>query len=63
MINFAGVTEQNGVLVALDQEKAYNKILHDYLWRTLEKYNVHKNFTRCHTSKLVSQYWAGICAI
>src|ERR1700677_4079607 len=46
MVNYAEVTEENGLLVALDQEKAYDKIVHDYLWRTLEKYNVHENFTR-----------------
>jgi hypothetical protein len=44
MINYAEVTEQNGLIMALDQEKAYNKITHDYLWRTLEKYNIHENF-------------------
>jgi hypothetical protein len=30
--------------VALDQEKAYNKISHEYLWRTLEKYNLPQGF-------------------
>jgi hypothetical protein len=44
MINYAEVTEKDGLIVALDQEKAYDKITHDYLWRSLEKYNVHKNF-------------------
>ena len=28
--------EKNGLLIALDQEKAYNKICHDYLDKTLE---------------------------
>ena len=46
MINYAEVTEKNGFIVALDQEKAYDKITHDYLWRTLEKYNLHGNFIR-----------------
>ena len=35
MIDYAEVSEQNGVIVALDQEKAYDKIAHDYLWKVL----------------------------
>ncbi|OBZ72436.1 Transposon TX1 uncharacterized protein [Grifola frondosa] len=35
MIDYAEATEENGVIVALDQEKAYDKIGHDYLWKTL----------------------------
>lgn len=31
MINYAEATEENGVIVALDQEKAYDRISHDYL--------------------------------
>jgi len=31
MIDYAEVSEQNGVIVALDQEKVYDKIGHDYL--------------------------------
>ena len=31
IIGYAEVTEQNGFLVALDQQKAYDKIAHDYL--------------------------------
>lgn len=33
MVNYAEATEEDGVIVALDQEKAYDKIAHDYLWR------------------------------
>ena len=44
MINYAKVTEKNGLIVALDQEKAYDKISHEYLWSTLDKYSVHENF-------------------
>jgi hypothetical protein len=43
MINYAEVTEKDGLIVALDQEKVYNKISHNYLWRSLEKYNIHQN--------------------
>ena len=28
----------NGAIVALDQEKAYNKIVHPYLWRVLKRF-------------------------
>jgi hypothetical protein len=31
IINFAEITEENGTIILLDQEKAYNKIRHDYL--------------------------------
>ena len=34
MVEYAEATEQNGLIVALDQEKAYDKIAHDYLWRS-----------------------------
>jgi hypothetical protein len=32
--------------VALDQEKAYDKIKHDYLWQTLEKFAIPEQFIR-----------------
>ena len=38
VIELAEATERNGVIVALDQEKAYDKVEHDYLWRTLESF-------------------------
>lgn len=39
IIHYAEVTEKNGLIVLLDQEKAYDKIRHDYLWKVLEKFN------------------------
>lgn len=33
-------------MVALDQEKAYDKIKHDYLWKTLKKYGIPDQFTQ-----------------
>ena len=45
MVHYAEATEENGLIVALDQEKAYDKISHDYLWRTMEKYNLPRSFT------------------
>ncbi len=36
MIDLAEAEEANGVIVALDQEKAYDRVDHGYLWATLE---------------------------
>lgn len=44
ILHYAEATEENGVIVALDQEKAYDKIAHDYLWLTLEKYGLPTSF-------------------
>lgn len=44
MIEYAEATEQNGLIIALDQEKAYDKIAHDYLWEMLRAFNIHENF-------------------
>jgi hypothetical protein len=40
ILNYAKITEENGAILTLDQEKAYNKIRYDYLWRTLEAFNL-----------------------
>ena len=32
IIKYTELTNDNGAIVALDQEKAYDKIRHDYLW-------------------------------
>lgn len=34
------MANENGALVALDQEKAYDKIRHDYLWKTLKVFHL-----------------------
>jgi exonuclease III len=39
MIDYCETVEINGCIIALDQEKAYDKIAHDYLWKTIEKFN------------------------
>lgn len=46
MTTFAEVTEIDGSIVALDQEKAYNKLDHKYLWSTLDAFNLPKLFTQ-----------------
>ena len=40
IINYAEVMEVDGVIMALDQEKAYDKIRHEYLWKTMETFNI-----------------------
>jgi hypothetical protein len=46
IINYAELTEEDGVIVALDQEKAYDKIHHDYLWDTINAFDLPKPFTK-----------------
>ena len=46
IISYADITEKDGAIVALDQEKAYDKIRHDYLWKTLEAFNLSETFTK-----------------
>jgi hypothetical protein len=38
MVDFAEAEEVNGMIIALDQEKAYHKIRHNYLWDTMEAF-------------------------
>ena len=40
IINYAEVMEVDGAIVALDQEKAYDKIRHDYLWKCLDAFKL-----------------------
>ena len=40
MIDLCEIIGQDGAIIALDQEKAYDRIRHDYLWRTLEKLGI-----------------------
>jgi ribonuclease HI/exonuclease III len=44
MINYAEAVEENGMIIALDQEKAYDQIKHDYLWEILEEYKFPQEF-------------------
>jgi ribonuclease HI/exonuclease III len=46
IINYAEVMEVDGAIIALDQEKAYDKIRHDYLWKVLEAFNIPHPFIR-----------------
>ena len=40
MIELCKIISQDGAIIALDQEKAYDRIRHDYLWKTLEKIGI-----------------------
>lgn len=40
MIDLCQAMDQNGMMIALDQEKAYNKIQHNYLWKVLKRFGL-----------------------
>ena len=44
MVHYCEIYEKNGYVLSLDQEKAYDKIAHDYLWCVLEKYELPPKF-------------------
>lgn len=44
MMSWAETKEVNGAIVALDQEKAYDKIDHEYLWAVLERFGIPETF-------------------
>lgn len=46
IIDYAEAMGEDGAIVTLDQEKAYDKIKHDYLWATLEKFNLPPTFIK-----------------
>jgi len=46
ILNYVEIMEENGSIIALDQEKAYDKIRHDYLWKTMEAFNPPPPFIR-----------------
>jgi ribonuclease HI/exonuclease III len=44
IISYADIAEENGAIVALDQEKAYDRIRHDYLWEVLKAFRIPQPF-------------------
>lgn len=46
MLYYAEAVEKNGLIVALDQEKAYDKIDHAYLWQTLWKFKIPEKYIK-----------------
>lgn len=45
-IKWCSRTETNGMIVCLDQEKAYDRILHPFLWASLKKFGIPKDFIK-----------------
>jgi hypothetical protein len=46
IITYVELAEEDGAIIALDQEKAYDKIRHDYLWITLKTFSIPQFFIR-----------------
>jgi len=46
MIEACEAEEKDGYIFSLDQEKAYDRIDHKFLWQTLERYGFHRTFIR-----------------
>lgn len=46
MVDYAEAEELGGVIVALDQEKAYDRINHEYLWEVMRHANFPRRFIR-----------------
>src|SRR5260221_7086347 len=46
MMDLCEITNQDGAIITLDQEKAYDKIRHDYLWKVLETMNIPQNLVK-----------------
>lgn len=44
IMKYAKLTKSNGAIVALDQEKAYDKIFHKYLWEVLRVFHFPTTF-------------------
>jgi len=45
-INYTEVMEEDGMIIALDQEKVYDKIRHKYLWKMMENTNIPPEFVK-----------------
>ena len=46
IINYTEIAQEDGAIIGLDQEKAYNKVKHNYLWTTLERFNIPPTFIK-----------------
>lgn len=46
ILSYTKIMEKNGTILVLDQEKVYNKIKHDYLWKMLEVFNLPAPFIK-----------------
>lgn len=61
-MHWAEATDVNGAIVALDQEKAHDKIAHDYLWRVLEKFRIPQSYIKILQS-LYGDAWTSVMVI
>lgn len=46
IISYAEITEKDGAIIVLDQEKAYDKIRHHYLWKMLKAFKLPEMFIK-----------------
>jgi reverse transcriptase-like protein len=46
IINYTKLTGSDRAIITLDQKKAYNRIRHNYLWKTLKSFNIPNTFIR-----------------
>jgi hypothetical protein len=44
ILNYTEVVEEDGVIIALDQEKAYDRIHHKYLWEVQKAFGIPETF-------------------
>ena len=44
LINFIEENDEEAIIISLDQEKAFNRVEHNYLFKILEKFNFPDNF-------------------
>ncbi|PPQ81398.1 hypothetical protein CVT24_001827 [Panaeolus cyanescens] len=44
LTRLCSIKDENGAIICLDQEKAYDRVRHDFLWATLEKFNFPETF-------------------
>lgn len=44
MIEWCNMSQTNGMIICLDQEKAYNKILHPFIWASFKKFKFSTSF-------------------
>jgi hypothetical protein len=45
MTDLCELIGQDGMIIALDQEKAYDRVRHEYLWRVMETMGIPNTFT------------------